>query len=180
LTHGEALELLGRLVGSARVASERSAAGELVELLGRLPLAVRLAGVVIAARPHWSFADVVSRLRSGPSRLDALTCGGLTVRGSLTRAYADLPATARRLVRLLGLVGAVDVPGWIVENLLPGQFTARRPAIEELIDRRLVDVARVDTNGPQYRVNELVLSFGRERAMAERPVPAGSAALSGP
>ena len=179
LSQHDAVELLGRAAGAARVAAEPDAARELVELVGRLPLAVRAVGTGIAARPYRMLADVVGHVRTGTAGLDALAGGGgPTVGGSFTRAYAGLPAPARRLVRLLGLVGAVDVPAWLPQALVRGEpcgDTGTAPPIDDLIDHRLVDVVGAEPAGTRYRVHELVLCFGREQAIAERVRRSGGA-----
>jgi transcriptional regulator with XRE-family HTH domain len=52
LPAGQAVELLGRIVGPGRVAAEPGEAAELARLCGCLPLALRVAGARLAARPH--------------------------------------------------------------------------------------------------------------------------------
>ncbi|NUR28533.1 MAG: hypothetical protein HOV83_22295, partial [Catenulispora sp.] len=57
----EALELLGRVVGTQRVAAEPEAAGDVVRQCGLLPLAVSLAAARLRSRPAWSLARVAAR-----------------------------------------------------------------------------------------------------------------------
>src|SRR5262249_51222189 len=50
---GQAVELLGKIVGAGRVAAEPTAAAQIAALCGYLPLALRIVGARLAAKPHW-------------------------------------------------------------------------------------------------------------------------------
>src|SRR5262249_4260662 len=82
LPEDQALQLLGRVTGSERVADEPEAAAELVRRCGRLPLAVRIAGARLVARPGWSIEELAERLADATRRLEELQAGELAVRAS--------------------------------------------------------------------------------------------------
>ncbi|MFJ5922599.1 BTAD domain-containing putative transcriptional regulator [Kitasatospora sp. NPDC092948] len=105
----EARELLAGIVGACRVAAEPDAARRLVELCDGLPLAVRAVAADLAARDG-SIADHCARQADG-DLLDLLHVEGdprSTVRAAFDLSYRALPAPARRLYRLLGLLPGPD------------------------------------------------------------------------
>ncbi|WP_197523210.1 tetratricopeptide repeat protein [Actinokineospora pegani] len=107
----EAVRLLGRMVGSARLRREPEAAAEMAEVCGRLPLALRIAGANLAVRPLVSIADYTRELRDR-GRLAGLSVSGdesAAVRAAFDLSYAKLAPAARRLFRLLGLVPGADL-----------------------------------------------------------------------
>lgn len=130
-------------------ACDPEAVAETAELCGRLPLAVRAAAARLAARPHWSAADLAERLRDERGRLDALRTGDVDVRARLYEVYAAAPQAERSAFRLLGV-------------LPPGRFGARQAAaalavtearaartLEALADERLVELDREGCRLPE-------------------------------
>jgi len=110
LTPGEARLLLARTMGEERVEAEPEAAAELARLCARLPLALRIAAAQLTGHPQ-PIADYVAELAAG-NRLPALEASGdeqIAVRAAFDASYHGLPAGARRLFRLLGLVPGVDL-----------------------------------------------------------------------
>ncbi|PZT75441.1 AfsR/SARP family transcriptional regulator [Streptomyces sp. AC1-42W] len=137
-------------------------AEEIAALCGRLPLAVRAAAAQLAARPHWTPATLLTRLRAEEGRLDALRCGDLDVRARLRAAYEDCDDERRRHFRLLSL-------------LPPGPFDAERAAaalgtgtaralaaLDTLADDRLVEADR-----DAWRLPELLRLLAAERLADE-------------
>jgi tetratricopeptide (TPR) repeat protein/transcriptional regulator with XRE-family HTH domain len=106
LAPGEAVDLLGRILGAERVAAEPEAAAELAALCGQLPLALRIAAANLAGDPHQRVEGYVARLRQG-DRLASLAVEGdpqVAVRAAFDLSCDRLAPDARRLFRLLGLV----------------------------------------------------------------------------
>jgi transcriptional regulator with XRE-family HTH domain len=62
LDETQAVELLGRIVGAARVAAEPHSATQIVGFCGRLPLAIRVAGARLVARPGWPLGHLAELL----------------------------------------------------------------------------------------------------------------------
>jgi predicted ATPase len=110
LDHSAALDLLGSIAGSGRVAAEPEAATEIVRLCGQLPLAVRTVGARLANRRHWSLAGMAARLTDERRRLDELTAGDVEVRASVSLSYRLLDEQARTAFRRLGLGGTRLLP----------------------------------------------------------------------
>jgi DNA-binding SARP family transcriptional activator/predicted negative regulator of RcsB-dependent stress response len=174
----QAVELLARLAGSARVAAEPQAARQLVGLCGLLPLALRIAGARLAARPQWRLALLAERLADEQRRLDELKTGDLEVRASIALSYQDRSEAERRLFRLLGLLGAPTFPAWTAAALLDRDLVEAGELLERLVDAQLVETIGEDQAGQlRYRLHDLLRVFARERLEAEEPAPARRASL---
>ena len=78
----EATGLLRGLCGADRVDAHPEDTATIVGLCGHLPLAIRIAGVRLAARPHWPLAKLAVRLSDARGRLDELATGDLAVAAS--------------------------------------------------------------------------------------------------
>ncbi|MFD3329654.1 BTAD domain-containing putative transcriptional regulator [Streptomyces sp. NPDC058701] len=164
----EALDLLARVAGPARPALEPERAAEIVALCGRLPLAVRIAGARLAARPHWTPARLVSRLRDERRRLDELQAGDLEVRASLGMGYADLAEQEQRALRRLALMDLPDFAAWVAGPLLDVNEDDAEDAVEQLVDCHFVEVVGTDETGTtRYRIHDLAREYARERCLAD-------------
>ncbi|HEY0495454.1 MAG TPA: BTAD domain-containing putative transcriptional regulator [Kutzneria sp.] len=149
----DGIELLSAMVGSDRVWAELAEAGELVELCGGLQLAVTRAAAMLAARPHWTFADLVARMRV--DRLDP------QVRDSLQRGFAALPPASRTLFARLGSLPTTCFASWVAAPLLDLDAVAAADALEGLVDARLVDVTGAGVTA-RYRLHPLARIHARE------------------
>jgi DNA-binding SARP family transcriptional activator/tetratricopeptide (TPR) repeat protein len=174
----EAVALLARLAGAARVAAEPQAAQAIVRLSGLLPLAVRIAGARLAARPQWRLAVLAERLADEHQRLDELTVGDLEVRASIALSDHGRGEVERRLFRLLGLLVAPTFVAWVAAALLDTGQAEAEALLEGLVDAQLVEAAGQDQAGQlRYRLHDLLRIYARERLEAEEPVAAQQAAL---
>jgi transcriptional regulator with XRE-family HTH domain/tetratricopeptide (TPR) repeat protein len=175
----QAIELLGRIVGAARVAAEPQAAALIIGYCGRLPLAVRVAGARLAARPQWPLARLAGLLVDERDRLDQLAAGDLEVRASLALSYQALTSEERRLFRLLSVPDMVDFAAWVAAPLLGISTKHAESLVEKLADAQLLDISRTDATGKtRYRFHDLVRVYARERAAAEEPATARQKALA--
>ncbi|MFJ3218932.1 BTAD domain-containing putative transcriptional regulator [Kitasatospora sp. NPDC086801] len=91
----EALDLLGRIVGTGRIGTDRAAAARTVESCGLLPLAVRVAGTRLAVLRHLPLAEYAARLADPAGALDELVAGDVTVRARLDSGWRDLTDQGR-------------------------------------------------------------------------------------
>jgi DNA-binding SARP family transcriptional activator len=179
LGRDQALLLLGRIAGPARVAAEPDAAVALVEQCAGLPLAVRIAGARLAARPHWLLADLVGRLTDERRRLDELSHGGLAVRASLEVSFRGLDVAGRRLFRRLGLLDVPDFAAWVAAALLDSSVARAWELTERLVDARLLEVVGRDACGlTRFRFHDLVRGYARERAELDEDPADREAALA--
>ncbi|MFD6225651.1 BTAD domain-containing putative transcriptional regulator [Streptomyces sp. NPDC060232] len=164
----EALDLLARVAGPTRPALDPDRAAEIVALCGRLPLAVRIAGARLAARPHWTPARLVARLRDERRRLDELQAGDLEVRASLGMGYADLDGQEQRALRRLALMDLPDFAAWVAGPLLDVGEDDAEDAVERLVDCHFVEVVGTDETGrTRYRIHDLAREYARERCLAD-------------
>ncbi|MQY06447.1 AfsR/SARP family transcriptional regulator [Actinomadura macrotermitis] len=171
------LALVRGIIGAARADAEPDAARALVRHCGGLPLALRIAAARAAAKPHWPLSRLVSRLADGERRrLDELAHGGLGIRSNIEVTYAGLGPGARRLFRRLALVPGGDFDAWVGEPLLEHGAVRAEDVLEELVDVRLVEVARGAVGVPRYRLHELVRAYAAERLAEEEPEPDRAAA----
>lgn len=91
----EAWDLLGGLVGAARVVADPAAVTELVRLCARLPLALRIVAARATENPAVPLADVVVELADDHHRLDLLSLTDdeeFTVRAVFDGSYRRLPS----------------------------------------------------------------------------------------
>ncbi|HYQ68758.1 MAG TPA: BTAD domain-containing putative transcriptional regulator [Actinophytocola sp.] len=161
----EAETLLTRLLGVERAGAEPDAVATLACLCDHLPLALRIAAANLTARPKITIASYTAELAGG-NPLAALEVGGdphVAVRAAFDRSYRTLPAPARRLFRLLGLVPGPDItiPAAAALASLSPPRTAR------LLDR-LAAAHLVNESGPgRYSCHDLLRRYAAERAAAE-------------
>ncbi|MGY5032971.1 AfsR/SARP family transcriptional regulator [Streptomyces sp. 900116325] len=105
LDEAEALSLLARRLGSARVAREAAATAEIIGLCGRLPLALAIVSARAALNPGYPLAAIAKELRTSQGSLDAFTGEPplADVRCVFSWSYQALSPRAARLFRLLAL-----------------------------------------------------------------------------
>ncbi|MFD5826758.1 BTAD domain-containing putative transcriptional regulator [Lentzea sp. NPDC060358] len=169
-TPAQSLELLGRVVGTDRVAREPEAAEALVRTVGGLPLALRIIAARLAARPHWSLASMVHRLASERHRLDELAHGEMTIRASLSLTHNGMDRRSRTLFGLLGLAQGPELPGWVAGAVLDDDSRYPSDLLEPLVDVQMLDVSTVERTGEfRYRYQDIVRLFALEKLRAEVP-----------
>lgn len=134
----QALTLLAHLAGQARVRGERDAAARIVRLCGGLPLAVRVAGMRLAARPHWTLSRLADRLEDEVHRLDELAMGDLDVRDRLGRGRPVLePVVREALRRLADAAGAFTIAS--AAEVLGRPAREAEDVLEALVDQQLLE-----------------------------------------
>jgi len=177
LQDGDALALLGGLVGESRMATDPGAGRDVVRLCGRLPLALRIAGGRLARLPHRSLRWLADRLDDDRRRLDELATDHQEVRASFQLSYDGLSAPARLLLGRLGRLEAAHVPSWGAAALLGIDDRAVDDYLDELVDTNLLDVAVRLEGDLRYSLHDLVRLFARERAELDDTSAEGVAAL---
>jgi DNA-binding SARP family transcriptional activator/tetratricopeptide (TPR) repeat protein len=175
LSADEAIALLRRIIGSARVTAEPDAAHELIVACGHLPLAVRIAAAILAGRPHHSIAGFTAELTDG-DRLSQLQIDNdpeSAVRAVLEQSYVRLSPQARRVFRLLGLIPGHDFALAAVTQLCALSNVDVVRLVHELSAAHMLSEDRPG----RYRMHDLVRFFAVEQARAEEPGQAARAAL---
>ena len=155
----DALALLGKIAGDARIVAEQAAAEEIVRLCGYLPLAVEIAGGLLKGRADWSLtADYLPKLRGERGRLNALRQEqGNDVRASFNVSYGQLGEAEQRLFALLGaLPGEFGVMVAVAVSELSAE--AMLAGLDRLIGAQLVEAL----GGRRYRYHDLMRLYARE------------------
>jgi DNA-binding SARP family transcriptional activator/transcriptional regulator with XRE-family HTH domain len=161
LSTAEAVELLRRIIGAARVSAEGRACSELVLACGRLPLAIRIIGMRLAARKSWQISAILGRLTQAQRRLDELSFGDMSVRTSFGMIYRDLDELAQRTFRYLGSLPAAEF-GETVITAAVGQRDASDATVA-LTDRSFLASVGLDGYGnPRYKLHPLVRDYAAE------------------
>ncbi len=180
-SEAQGVELLARLAGGERVAADLEAAEEIVRMCDQLPLAISICGGRLATRENWTLRQLADRLKDERRRLDQLELArrlDKSVRASLQLSYDDCTGVQRRLLRLLSLLTAPDVPGWVPGELLASSELEGVDELEALIDAQLAESSGLDFSGTmRYRLHDLVRIFAREVALARDDDAARRAAI---
>ncbi|MGW0590412.1 tetratricopeptide repeat protein [Streptosporangium sp. NPDC002607] len=170
-SEAQGVELLARLAGDDRVAADLESAQEIVRMCDHLPLAISICGGRLATRENWTLRRLADRLRDERRRLDQLEIArrlDKSVRASLQLSHDDCTGLQRRLLRLLSLLSAPDVPGWVAGELLATSEPEGADQLEALIDAQLAECSGTDLSGVmRYRLHDLVRIFARELAFSD-------------
>jgi DNA-binding SARP family transcriptional activator/tetratricopeptide (TPR) repeat protein len=163
-----AVEMLTSIVGPERIGAEPDAVSALCRLCRYLPVALRIVAARLAARPHWSVSDLVSRLQDDSHRLDELNHDGVGVRASISLTLKSLSADAQRLFRLLAVANAPSFASWIGSPLLQMDLVRAQDLLEELTEAYLIDAEQDPVSGQtRYRFHDIIRPFARECLAAE-------------
>jgi DNA-binding SARP family transcriptional activator/tetratricopeptide (TPR) repeat protein len=167
LSESGAAALLARYIGETRVVAEAESVTELSQLCGRLPLALRICAARLAARPHWSVADLVDRLLDESRRLDELNHGEMQVRASISLTYDSLPDDARLLFRRLALLDVPNFAAWVGSPLLQVDVLRAQEALEVLAEAYLIDATPGPGGHVRYSFHDIMRPFAQERLAEE-------------
>ncbi|MFE7755801.1 BTAD domain-containing putative transcriptional regulator [Streptomyces sp. NPDC057418] len=176
LASGEALELLGRLIGTGRVRTDPASALRIVRACGALPLAVAVSGMRLAVLRHLPLAEYADRLDDPSAALDELVAGDVSVRSRIASGWQDLTEGNRgALARLAGL--AQD-GGFTLDSAMDVLECGERVAIrtvESLIDSGAVTspAGEVTAHAALYEVPRLLCLYARERTGPVLPLIRG-------
>ncbi|MEU6178705.1 tetratricopeptide repeat protein [Streptomyces coeruleorubidus] len=151
------VELLSRHAGSVRVTVDPRAAEGLAEECQGQPAALMLAGGWLAARPQAAVSDLAKQLRAEDAEGNALN-------RVFRLAYAALPATAARMLRLLALAPAGHVDPQTASALAGCSVAGARTALDNFV--ALGFLHAVDSPLPQYEVPGCL--HAELRVLAER------------
>lgn len=175
LPEPDAVELLRKIIGTARAGAEPGALRELARRCACLPLALRIAAERVAAHPHTPLASLVHEL-ADVRRLDVLSADGEesgALRAVFSWSYRRLDPAVARAFRLLSLHPgcAVGLPAAAALFGLPA------PRASTLLDA-LVGAHLLDEIGPdRFGMHDLLRTYAAECAAADEPEPARAAAV---
>ena len=166
----EATDMLTAVAGRAAQEGRSSAAATIVQCCGRIPLALRAAGIKLAARPHWRMEMFAARLADESRRLIELHADELDLRIGLSEVYAGLTDEDRHTFRLLGLLGADSFTARDAAGILGTAPVNADRLLSQLVDAQLLRVCGETALGEvTYRLAGLVRLYAQERLMFEAP-----------
>jgi DNA-binding SARP family transcriptional activator len=162
LTDAEALELLGRRLGSARACAETVAVTELTGLCARLPLALSITAAQAIVRGALSLAELATELRGSPDRLDPLEGGdpATDLRRVFSWSYRQLSDPAARMFRLLGVHPGPDISAAAAASLAGLPPERARPALAELAAANLI----TQPAAGRYAFHDLLRAYAADQA----------------
>jgi DNA-binding SARP family transcriptional activator/Tfp pilus assembly protein PilF len=159
----EAVDLLARVAGPARVLDDLDATTRLVRLCGQLPLAVRIAGARLASRPNWTVDALAERLGDEVRRFHELRAGDLQVAATFQLSYQSLAEPAARAFRLLAVAPIAEWSAPAAAALLG----LPRHDAEDVLDD-LVDCSLLLTPAPgRYIFHDLLRLYARNLSVSD-------------
>ncbi|MEW1648877.1 BTAD domain-containing putative transcriptional regulator [Streptomyces sp. NPDC091219] len=167
LSTAEALELLGRLIGTGRMLCDRAAAARVVAACGALPLTVRAAGLKLAVLQHLPLAEYAERLADPEALLDELAVGDLQVRSHVADEWAQLADRHRGALRRLA---RLPLSGWFTAaeaaTALGGDRRGAQRELELMIEAGAVVLpdSEVTAHTAAYSLPYLTHLYAREAA----------------
>jgi hypothetical protein len=165
----EAVEFLGRVIGTERVGADRESAGLIVGAAGLLPLGVRLLADRLAFLRHVPLREYGARIAGTPVLLDELCGSDLTIRARLAESIGDLPDAVHWAVLRLGtLAEPVFTLARAAAALDTDPGTAVR-VLENLLEAGLLTVPNVEGLAHTVRYEMPALTYAYAREMAARP-----------
>jgi DNA-binding SARP family transcriptional activator len=168
LDEDEARALLAEIVGADRLDAEPDATAQVLAACAGLPLAIRIAGVRLAARTGWSIQALAGRLADERRRIDEFKAGDLAVRACFQVSFDGLSATGpgrpdpARAFRLLGLWHGPSISLPAVSALLAEPEDHVADSLEMLVDAHLLQSLAPD----RYRFHDLLRVYAAEKAEA--------------
>ncbi|MFC9388137.1 AfsR/SARP family transcriptional regulator [Streptomyces venezuelae] len=109
LPPADSAALLATVLGRTRVAAEPAAAARIAGLCDGLPLALRVTAARLAERPQWTLDAMVGELADEQGRLTLLDVEDRGVSAALHLTVQQLPESAARLFRAIGLHTGSDL-----------------------------------------------------------------------
>ncbi|MFE5565065.1 tetratricopeptide repeat protein [Amycolatopsis japonica] len=165
LSEDDALDLLGRRIGPARVTAGRAAAEAIVRQCDGLPMPVLIAAEYLQRHRDVSLDVLARRLSSEQTRLDVFTSSdpAVNIHSVIDASYLGLPPWVARVFRLLG-VGPASVVTVEYTAALAEIDTARaRVALDVLRNIHLLDTAQAG----RFRINPLSRAYAAYHCVVE-------------
>ncbi|PRY45957.1 NB-ARC domain-containing protein [Umezawaea tangerina] len=161
LTPLDSSALVARMLPPEQVDSDPEALHELIRLCAGLPVALRVAGARLVRRRHWTVSRLVRYLSDDNLRLERLSPeGGQRVNRVFDLAFQDLPESARRVYRVLGVHPGLDFGPQVVSAAAAMTIDEVDDALVELGEANLLE----EMGGERYRLHDLVRLHAQRKA----------------
>lgn len=167
MSRAEAGDVLGRRIGTDRLAVDPDAVQDIIASCARLPLALAIVGARAATHPQLPLASMAKELHAAGGALDLLDGGdaATNVRKVFSWSYQRLTKPAARLFRLLGLHPGPDVSAAAVSGLAGLPLSEVRTLLGELTASHLLTLRSVD----RYGFHDLLRAYAAELARTHDP-----------
>jgi DNA-binding SARP family transcriptional activator len=171
LSMPDAMELLRRIIGSARVDRDPGSAERILAASGLSPLSVRVIGGRLAALGHVPLHEYLARVGCHAALLDELTAADITVRTRLREAVEDVPEPARRVIPLLGMLPAPLFTLAEAARALRLEDGVTMRVLELLLEMSILTTPadEVVAHAVVYEMPVLTYAYARELAAVARP-----------
>ncbi|MEW1694546.1 BTAD domain-containing putative transcriptional regulator [Streptomyces sp. NPDC093249] len=167
LPPADSAALLTTVLGGERVAAEPVAAARLAGLCDGLPLALRVTAARLAERPRWTLDAMVGELADEQGRLMLLDIEDRGVSAALRLTVQQLPESAARLFRAIGLHTGSDL-----DRFAAGALAGTSPAQASADLDRLAAAHLLTESVPgRWMPHDLVRLYARH--LAEDADPEG-------
>ncbi|MFY1633852.1 NACHT domain-containing protein [Solwaraspora sp. WMMB335] len=164
LPDDEAMVMLAAVAMREITEADQAEVRQINRCAANLPLALRIAGAMLKARPHWTWRDLARRLGGpGSDRLRKLAAGELSVQASFELAYRELPPAVARGYRLLGLAPSSLMNPDLVRALVADDADLAEEILDQLIGYAFLQ-PETDT---AVRMHDLLWLRARQLAAAE-------------
>ena len=168
LRDDDAMAMLTRVIGPARIAAEPAAVDDLIQSCNGLPLALAIVAATAATSPGDPLQVIADQVRDEQQRLDILETADLgkvdkSVRAVISWSYSILDNQAQHVFRLLGAIQSQDVDVCAAASLVGEPARAVRRTLAVLTHVHLLDSRVTD----RYEMHDLVRAYAAERAEAE-------------
>ncbi|TWP50697.1 tetratricopeptide repeat protein [Lentzea tibetensis] len=175
LAHDDAVALLVKHLGTARVAADPAATDELIRRCAGLPLALGIVAGRAATHPDLTLAALAEELCDHAGRLDALDTGEamLNLRAVFSWSYDALTPDAAALFGLLGLAPGPDFSVAAAASLTSLPVSRTAALMRELESAHLV---QQPTPG-RFRTHDLMRLYATEQARLSHTEEGLTAAL---
>ncbi len=157
LPEDDALTLLSLTAGPERIAGEPAAAGVIVRICAGMPLALRLAGITLAARPGLTVAGLARDLQRGGTLY--LQAEDVSVRAAIGSSYRSVSGAAQSALSRL----AVTAPNAIAARQLAD--LAAPGVVGELAAAGLLAPGRIPDAGEHYGIHPLVRAYAAQQLL---------------
>ncbi|MQS12976.1 AfsR family transcriptional regulator [Streptomyces kaniharaensis] len=172
MSPAEATRLLASIAGTERLAADPESVARIAEYCDRLPLALRIAAVRLADRPHWRPARLADRLADDDRRLAELRIGSLDITAALRPALEVLDGPAAQALAVLAAAGLAVLTPADAAALLDLPLDDAEDVLDGLADARLLEPCSGVDPHARYRLLPLVGLLGRSAVPVARPAAA--------
>jgi len=170
LSEEKALELLGKIVGAAKVDKELVTVKEICETLGYLPLGLELIGEYLSKNRFLTFAKLQERLNLADESIARERkhkfYGDRGVEAAIQLSWDDISNGSQRVAMLLGLFAPVEIL-WVLVVAIGASAEITEAELNEgrgQLDR-LHLIRPIDDECNFYKIHPLVREFFRAKLL---------------